>query len=369
MSYYIRQGNTYRIINENDIEVCETLPTSVFTIGQDAMSGELFLNPISDFEIPEKMYGNIKQKAKRVIDTFEDRPLATGVHMDGVKGSGKSLLAKYISHIGKEKGYPTIVINNPFCGEEFNKFIQSIDVPAILLFDEFEKVYDYEKQQKILTLFDGVYPSKKLFLLTTNESHLVSNYLKNRPGRIYYSYNFDTLDPEFVKEYCEDNLKDQTQIESIVKYTKVFSFFNFDMLSSVVEEMNRYGETLQEVLNVLNITPETKHTDTYTVSVKYKNKIIELDNNYDNFHLNNFHYYIFEENLKDNLSEEDYNEIETFSDEDGNIVFTEKDVANFDPTTNSFTCRIKKHGKEIEMNIIRNQNQYQGFDFYKKFAF
>lgn len=369
MSYYIRQGSTYRIIDENDIEVCETLPTRVFTIGQDPMTGQFFLNPIDDFEIPDKMYGNIKQKARRVIDTFEDRPLTTGVHMDGVKGSGKSLLAKYISHIGKEKGYPTIVINNSYCGEEFNKFIQSINVPAILLFDEFEKVYDYEHQQKILTLFDGVYPSKKLFLLTTNESHMVSNYLKNRPGRIYYSYKFDTLDPDFVKEYCEDNLKDSSQIESIVRYTKVFSFFNFDMLSSVVEEMNRYGETLHQVLEVLNITPETKNTDTYSVIVRYKDKEIEIDDKFDNFNPNRFYYAIFQETLEDKLNENDYEEIKSFSDSDGDIVFTERDVYNFDPNTNSFIYKITKGGKEIEMKLKKNQNQYQDFDYYTKLAF
>lgn len=369
MSYYIRQGNTFRIINENDIEVCETLPTRVFTIGQDPMSGEFFLSPIDDFEIPDKMYGNIKQKAKRVIDTFEDRPLTTGVHMDGVKGSGKSLLAKYISHIGKEKGYPTIVINNSYCGEEFNKFVQSINVPAIMLFDEFEKVYDYEHQQKILTLFDGVYPSKKLFLLTTNESHMVSNYLKNRPGRIYYSYKFDTLDPDFVKEYCEDNLKDSSQIESIVRYTKVFSFFNFDMLSSVVEEMNRYGETLHEVLEVLNITPETKTTDTYTVSVKFKDKVFEISNRLDNFNPNNFYYPIYEKVFEEKLSDDEYEEIKMFSDEDNDILFTEKDVHNFDPNTNSFVYKLNKNGKEIEMILTKNQNQYQDFNYYTKLAF
>lgn len=369
MSYYIRQGNAFKIINENDIEVCETLPNRVFTINQQPMTGEFFLSPIDDFEIPDKMYGNIKQKANRVIDTFEDRPLTTGVHMDGVKGSGKSLLAKYISHVGKEKGYPTIVINNPYCGEEFNKFIQSINVPAIILFDEFEKVYDYENQQKILTLFDGVYPSKKLFLLTTNESHMVSNYLKNRPGRIYYSYKFDTLDPEFVKEYCEDNLSDMSQIDSVVKYTKVFSFFNFDMLSAVVEEMNRYGETLHEVLEVLNITPETKHTDSYTVSVKYKDKVIEIDEHYDNFNPNNFYYPLFEETLKENLRTDEYEEIKKLSDPDGDIVFTERDIYNFDPNTNSFTYKFKKHGKEIEMYLKKNQNINQPIDYYARLAF
>jgi hypothetical protein len=38
-------------------------------------------------------------------------------------------------------GVSTIVMNEPWSGERFNAFIQSIRQPCIMLFDEFEKVY------------------------------------------------------------------------------------------------------------------------------------------------------------------------------------------------------------------------------------
>jgi len=61
----------------------------------------------------------------------------------GEKGSGKTLLAKYISiAAAKERGIPTIVINHPFHGDEFNLFMQSIQEPVIVLMDEFEKIHD-----------------------------------------------------------------------------------------------------------------------------------------------------------------------------------------------------------------------------------
>lgn len=72
-------------------------------------------------------------------------------------------------------------------------------------------------QEKILTLFDGVYPSKKLFMLTSNNQGRVNEYLKNRPGRIYYRFDFSTLESDFVKEYCEDNLLNKSYVDDVVK--------------------------------------------------------------------------------------------------------------------------------------------------------
>src|SRR4029078_12619167 len=67
----------------------------------------------------------------------------TGALMVGEKGSGKSLLAKLVSANSQEKGLPTLIIPRPWCGDMFNRFLQSIEQPTVILFDEFEKVYPY----------------------------------------------------------------------------------------------------------------------------------------------------------------------------------------------------------------------------------
>lgn len=359
MSYYIRTGNTYSVANENDIEVFETLPPKVYTLGQNPMSGEFYLQPIDDFKIPSKLYGDTIKNADRIISTFEKRPLTTGVHMDGVKGSGKSLLAKYVSHIGNQQGYPTIVINQPYCGDGFNKFIQSLDIPTIVLFDEFEKVYDSQNQQKILTLFDGVYPSKKLFLLTTNDSYMVSNYLKNRPGRIYYSLKFNTLDAKFVREYCEDNLNNKDHIDSIVNYTNIFSFFNFDMLSAVVEEMNRYNETLAQVLEILNITPETKPTDSHSVYFEFNGKVAELFDNYRGFNPNDLTYYVDKDAIKEKFTDGEMKQIEKLMDSDDEIEFTNADIFDFQSGNNTFVYRVGNDGTNVKVMFRKNKTMEQ----------
>ena len=372
MTYVIRMGSAYRMMSEQDIEVCEKLPAKNYTVKQNPMSKEYYLEPVDDFVMPKRLYGDTIKKAQRILNTFNSRPLSTGVHLDGVKGSGKTLLAKTLSHLAQQNGVASIVINQPFCGDEFNSFVQSIDVPAILIFDEFEKVYDYQTQNKILTLFDGVYPTKKLFVLTTNDSHAVNSFLKNRPGRIYYSFKFDTLAQEFIEEYCNDNLIDKTQTQSVLKYTSIFSFFNFDMLAAAVEEMNRYNEPLQEVLNYLNIVPENKASETYVVRFAIGDFAKTLEKNYRGFSPNSFEYYVTMDDELKELKEHDEklyafvekNFAEADYDDNKDIHYDPSKLVSFDATTNMFTYTIERGGIEANLYVERIVNISTDFKKY-----
>jgi hypothetical protein len=255
MAYFLKTGNTYKVTDESTIDITRELPAGNYTIKQDQM-GNLFLEEIDAFSAPKKIYGDTVRNVARILTTFADRPAATGVMLSGEKGSGKSLLAKMLSITAAQDGVPTIVINRPWRGDEFNTLIQTISQPCIVLFDEFEKVYDREEQEEILTLLDGVYPTKKLFIITSNDSYRVDQHLRNRPGRIFYMIEYKGLEAEFIQEYCTENLNNKEYIDTIVKISAIFSAFNFDMLKAMVEEMNRYNESPQEVLKVLNVKQE-----------------------------------------------------------------------------------------------------------------
>jgi hypothetical protein len=267
MTYFLKQGNTFRVSKKEALDIRENLPAGNYVIKKDEMSGQLFLESIDKFEFKGKVYGDTMKRAERILYAFEDRPSTTGVMLTGEKGSGKTLLAKMLSIKGYEKGYPTIVINAPWCGDQFNAFIQSIEQPVVVVFDEFEKVYDEQEQAAMLTLLDGVYPTKKLFVLTCNDKWRVNQHMRNRPGRIFYSLEYKGLEADFIREYCQDNLKAKEHIEKIVGIAGTFDQFNFDMLKALVEEMNRFGETPQEAMNMLNAKPEYSNNSRYTMKL------------------------------------------------------------------------------------------------------
>lgn len=274
MTYYIRNGNTFRLADEKNLDIQNELPPGNYTIKADQM-GNMFLETIDSFEMPKKVYGDTLKNADRIMRTFNSRSASTGVLLAGEKGSGKTLLAKMLSITGAETGVPTIVINAPWSGEGFNTFIQSIEQECIILFDEFEKVYDRDEQAEILTLLDGVYPSKKLFILTCNDKYRVDSYMKNRPGRIFYMLEFDGLEPAFIREYCNDNLNNKKHIDTLCNISTIFDAFNFDMLKAMVEEMNRYDESPQDVLKIINVRQEFDEGGSFDVEVMFRGVRVE----------------------------------------------------------------------------------------------
>ena len=263
---FLKSGSTYRVSNQASMDLHDVLPPGNYIIKIDPFEN-LYLESVAAFDLPPKLYGKVLQHTSRIINSFKDRPGSTGVLLTGEKGSGKTLLAKNVAMQLATEGVPTILINSPFRGDKFNKILQDITQPCVVFFDEFEKVYDEEEQEEILTLLDGVYTSKKLYVLTCNDKWQIDRHMRNRPGRIYYLLDFKGVDEEFIRMYCEENLKNLSHLTSLCTMAGMFSEFNFDMLKAVVEEMNRYNESPAEVLKMLNAKPEFEQGSKYDITL------------------------------------------------------------------------------------------------------
>jgi len=276
MSHFFRNGNTFRVADDKAIEVHEFLPAGNYIVKIDPFEN-FFLEEVEQFKPIKKVYGDALKNADRILNTFDSREMSTGVLLNGEKGSGKTLLAKTLSIEAGNKGIPTIIINTDWHGDKFNKLIQDINQPAIIMFDEFEKVYGEETQEAVLTLMDGVFPTKKLFVLTCNDKWRINSHMRNRPGRLYYMIDYKGLDHAFIIEYCQDNLNAKQYIEKICTIASMFDQFNFDMLKALVEEMNRYDESPADALRILNAKPEFDSGSKYSVEVTFEGeKITEL---------------------------------------------------------------------------------------------
>lgn len=330
------------------MDLHDRLPAGNYVIKQDPFKN-FYLEEIDSFEIKGKVYGDILKNTDRILTTFADRPASTGVMLAGEKGSGKTLLAKNISAQAQHNGIPTIVINAPWCGDAFNSLIQSIEQPTIILFDEFEKVYDREGQEAILTLLDGVFPSKKLFVLTCNDKWRVDNHMRNRPGRIFYMLEFKGLDADFIREYCADNLKDKQHIEQICRVATMFDEFNFDMLKALVEEMNRFNETPQESMKMLNARPEFANEIRYSVELTVDGEVVPKERLEDlTWHGNPLNQTI-------NIDYKVYDQIEPEEFDWENAKFFTEDLKKVDANSGQFVFE-NEEGAKIKLTKVRTKS-------------
>jgi hypothetical protein len=155
-----------------------------------------------------------------------------------------------------------------------------IEQLAVVIFDEFEKVYSgSSKQEALLTLLNGVYATKKLFLLTCNKQQvevLLEYQYEESPSRIYYMIDYHGLDQEFIREYCEDNLNAKEQIPMVCAITQVFLAFNFNRLKALVKEINWYGKTPAEALKFLNARPDFNEQANHKVKLIIEDTVVEL---------------------------------------------------------------------------------------------
>jgi len=262
--WMLRSDNFFPTSDEQ-LCLCTELAARNYVVEHSERMG-FYLKPLENFELPT-LYGQALPQAERILNTFKQRSSATGVLLHGEKGSGKTLLSKVICEKARQDGIPILLIAEPFCGPEFNTFIQGIDQPCVIVFDEFEKVFDKKDQRDLLTLLDGVFPSKKLFLLTCNAIYGLTEQLINRPGRLYYALEFKGVEWEFIEEYCDAELVNKKHLPAIQAVAEVFDAFSFDLLKALVEEVNRYDEDPFVAIQMLNATPACYRSVTYALTL------------------------------------------------------------------------------------------------------
>lgn len=247
MSYVVKD-KTYRKVNSSDR--VDKLPQGVYILDGNNLQNYCLIKQ-DNFDIPNKVYGDSLNVSKRYLETFKDRDSNTNILLTGEKGNGKSLLAKLIC---KNSNIPSIIITKYI--EDFPLIMNDIRQECIILIDEFDKIYDNEeKQSELLSLLDGVFTSKKMFIFTSNKSRL-NPFLQNRPGRIYYYKSFDNLDRSVIEEIVDDRLINNQHRDRLIDIANIIGNTNIDTLLSIIEEVNRYNEDPFKSAEYLNITFE-----------------------------------------------------------------------------------------------------------------
>ena len=240
------------------------LDSKNYILSYNESKESFYLEETGDFILPNSIYHDLDYYSNKVLTSFKKLSKNQGVLISGHKGSGKSLCGKDICI---KSNLPVLIINQPFSGDIFNSFIDSINQEVILFFDEFEKTYkDTEHQERLLTLMDGVYSNKILFIFTVNSTD-INEFMFNRPSRIRYNFKFDVIDNETLNKITDDLLEDKSFEEDIYKTVLTLGGVGVDLLVSLIEEVNLFKKSPIELLDDLNIRLE-KSPYSYTGKIK-----------------------------------------------------------------------------------------------------
>lgn len=266
---YLIDNNSVRVIKLPDEALQKKIPAAIYTLMYDEMGGFSLELVQKKYDTPKKLYGSTNKRSTRIVDTFLDRGCSTGVAITGLKGAGKSELAKQTCNKVVATGFPVIIINEAYYGTEFNNFIHDLGVCAIF-YDEFAKTFNKSvddgkdqksntSQEQLLTLFDGSVSGQRLIIITENHYRSISEYFLERPGRIYYHFEYDKLEDAVVKGYTKDLKLSKKFSKQLIEYSRRSASFTFDSLKAICEQKLRYNESLIKITEELNVLIIEQH--------------------------------------------------------------------------------------------------------------
>lgn len=261
---YISEGKIF--FNESPIQTISAIPTGNWLVCFNSQTNEYYLKEKPSFELPNKLYGDCEELSNKILNTWNHRNKNMGVLLAGMKGTGKSLLARVLCINSK---LPILIITDSFGGTGFIDFLSKINQEMIIFIDEFEKIYDEgrKSQESLLSVLDGGFPSKFLFLLTINEIDRVNEYLMNRPSRIHYLKTYAGLSEEIIIDIINDKLNNKEQSDNILEITRYLGEISMDIIISIIEECNIYpNETPKDLLKLMNLRPDSNGYE-YTISI------------------------------------------------------------------------------------------------------
>ncbi len=266
----INFGTTYMVLGE-DAKVIDKLPVATYRVNFSMNSG-FSLDKVKDsFTIPnnQKVFGNRESKVEMIDKAFQASKNSVGLLLTGEKGIGKTLFARMVSTKMASHGIATVIVDGNSLGKASSlaSYLDTLPSNIMIMFDEYEKVFDNEMQSAMLGLFDGMSNSKRLYVVTANDTYKLSDYIKGRPGRFLFDIQFKFLSEDDVEEYVKYFIPEISKGElNFARNLATIYSINYDILNALVR-MKHIGYKFSDSIESLNLGLNGSE---YSLSRSYK---------------------------------------------------------------------------------------------------
>lgn len=255
---FLKVGDTIIFDRSQNGLVYNLQPKQIYNIQVDSFSGEIQLKLANDFNLPEKVYHTEQDKRfmRKVLRSYDSiQSGTTGVMLCGLKGSGKTVLAKSLA---MDSNLPILLLDQYIHPRYLNKCLQKIaDIPVCIIFDEVDKLSESYDDDYLLKIMDGVDSTgKKLFIFTANNTNNINEYMKDRCSRIRYWKLFKETPQSMINSIIEDKLLDCSRQKEVSDFIRSnVKCLSFDNISSFIDEINLNPEdSLSELFADMNLS-------------------------------------------------------------------------------------------------------------------
>jgi hypothetical protein len=243
----------------------DKLPVGNYMLKYSEREG-FFLIKKEQFVMPSKVYGDQSIVNRWLTSWKHNSHKNLGILLTGLKGSGKTITAQKFCI---DSNLPVIIISSGFSGSDFVDFITNPKLGECIIFiDEFEKIYsEYDRdnaQHDLLSIMDGNFSTKLIFLLTVNNENL-NEYLVNRLNRIKYRKSYSDLEFETMEAVINDMLINKSHHESIYEFFEKVNMRTFDLLTNLIKEMNLFDEDAITCGMHLNLRSHAKQYEVFEI--------------------------------------------------------------------------------------------------------
>lgn len=237
---------------------CNLTAGQIYNINVDHYTGEVSLEEVAPFSLPEKVYITDKDQKfiNKVLKRYNDSKIGfTGVMLAGTKGSGKTITAKIIAN---SSNLPIINIGRNINPAILVKIVHNLgNTNVCFFFDELDKVLEDYDDSMLLQILDGSdTEGKHLILFTCNDQREISEYLIDRCSRIRYWKEFNELPSSLIQMILEDSLNEKKEAKSLQDFiNENFKVKSFDNVMSFVREVNTFPtDTFEDLFADMNLT-------------------------------------------------------------------------------------------------------------------